>query len=120
MRTQQQMPQRKAVKISRGSRRLKPCRLQILLHGTMSDPRKNDPRKTPITDKPIDANNVFEDDSSDDEKCKVLRIYEEEDPGLASEHDLFPNKNQEGTTAENPIDLTQSDESSDEEVDDYV
>ena len=120
MRTQHHSPEPKAVKISRGNRRLKPCLVRITRHGTLGAPRMTDPRFTPAIAEELHADNVFNEDSSDDEKCRVLRIYEEEDREVSSDEDLFFNGNLEGTTAEFPIDLTQSDESSDEEVDDEV
>ena len=114
MRTHHNIPKEKAVKLSFGTRRRKPWMLSIKSHGTMA------------------VSNVFEEDdtineSSDDEKCQVLRTNEKEDTEVSSDEDLdtevssdedlFHNEIDEGTTAESPIDLTESDESSDEEAD---
>ena len=126
MRTHHQIYKQKAVKLSFGTRRRKPCMLSLKSHGTMAVdvqlPSINALNHIPGRTNNVFEENVFKEDdtineSSDDEKCQVLTTNEKEDTEVSSDEDLFHNEIDEGTTAESPIDLTWSDESSDEEAD---
>ena len=108
MRTRQHPVEKKAAKISHGARHLKPRLLTTKTREIMADPRTT--ANTPVAYGPPSTYDGYDEDSSDDEKCRVLRIHKIEDPGVSSDEDLFASDDGMGTTAESPIDLTEEED----------